>query len=93
MVVPLGGGGKSCSLEVRAVPGPMRRRRCSHTAGRPAPDDEADGGPAAPPGRGLAAALRAGLSCWPAEARAGGRGAAVTVLEDDEEWNAAAARP
>jgi isoaspartyl peptidase/L-asparaginase-like protein (Ntn-hydrolase superfamily) len=61
-----------------------------HGGAGPAPADEADGGSHWPrQAAGLAAALRAGLSVL-----AGGGAApeavvaAVTVLEDDEEWNA-----
>src|SRR5438067_1294841 len=62
-----------------------------HAGAGPAPDKEPDGGAARWPGQaaGLAAALRAGLAVL-----AGGGPsleavtAAVTVLEDDEHWNA-----
>jgi beta-aspartyl-peptidase (threonine type) len=62
-----------------------------HGGAGPAPDGEPDGGASQWPGQaaGLAAALRAGLAVL----AAGGPAleavtAAVTVLEDDEHWNA-----
>jgi len=62
-----------------------------HGGAGPAPDNEPDGGASRWPGQaaGLAAALRAGLAVL----AGGGRAleaviAAVTVLEDDEHWNA-----
>jgi beta-aspartyl-peptidase (threonine type) len=62
-----------------------------HGGAGPAPDNEPDGGAARWPGQaaGLAAALRAGLAVLDG----GGPAveaviAAVTVLEDDEHWNA-----